>query len=290
MKISSLVNEVMARHRARLSPVSDACQAQGAEPAQSELTIPALKELPSLIHALRAPTVPVATEAPLQTLIGMVLDESGSMHAGRQQTIDGYNDQLTTIRASAVDIGCRVLQVNFSSSASVIAEDAPVDGLCPLTLATYTPNGNTALYDTVAAVVKKVLSHRLAQDDNTSVLLTITTDGDDTSSLVWKTPDMTEFRQLMKAVSENGRWTVALAGPDTKLREFADLMCVDRGNVAAFTPESLASRSDLMFSSMQAMSGYVASRASGVRRWDVLYADSVSGRRARAILDQKGQR
>jgi len=169
----------------------------------------------------------------------------------------------------------------------VIAEDAPVDGLSPLTLASYAPNSSTALYDTVAAVVKKLLSHRLAHDDNTSVLLTITTDGDDTSSSVWKTPDMTEFRALMKAVSENGRWTVALAGPDSKLREFADLMCVDRGNVAAFTPESLSSRDDLMFSSVQAMRGYVSSRATGIRRSEDLYASSVSGHRARAILDHE---
>jgi hypothetical protein len=80
---------------------------------------------------------------------------------------------------------------------------------------------------------------------------------------------------------------VALAGPDSKLREFADLMCVDRGNVAAFTPESLVSRGDLAFSSMQAMSGYVSSRSRGVRKSEDLYAASVSGRRAKEILDRK---
>lgn len=290
MNIHTLTNAIMGRHRARAYlklPVQPGPHPHGAFAVTNDLAIPAVTDLPALVHALRAPARPAPLGAPLQTLIGMLLDESGSMQTGRRQTIDGYNDQLATIRAGAAAIGCRVLQVNFHSGTTLVAEDAAPAALVPLSSDSYVPNGGTALYDTVAAVVNRLLVHPVANHDNTSILLTIMTDGDDTASTVWKSRDMVALRTLMGAVRGNDRWTVALAGPDSKLREFADMMCVDRGNVAAFVPDSTASRHDAMRSSVDAMQGYVAARSAGSRRSEAIYGSTISGRRAREILDRK---
>lgn len=254
---------------------------------ESTLSVPALGELNLLLHALKAPARPAQADAPLQTLMAIVLDESGSMDTGCQQTMTGYNEQLATIRKNASEIGCRVMQIAFNSRARLIAEDVGAEMVVPLSAETYSPGGGTALYDTVAATVKKLLSHPLANDDNTSILLTITTDGDDQSSTVWKSTDMQAFRHLMAAVHKNERWTVALTGPDTNLRQFSDEMSVDFENVAAFKPESVVSRGHAMASSVMAMDGFMTLRSTGMKKSHAMYAGTVSGASAKSILEGK---
>ena len=250
------------------------------------LPIPPLSELQLLLHALRAPAAPARGDA-LQTLVGMTLDESGSMQHGANQTREGYNAQLATLKANAEQIGCHVLQVNFSALPHVLADDAAADGIVPLSTETYLPSGGTGLYDTVVAVVKKLLSHPLAHDDNTSILLALTTDGDDTASTLWNTPEGRDgFRALMAAVHQNERWTVTLSGPNAKLRQFADEMSVERENLSAFTPDSIESRAMAMAGSVQAMSAYSGARASGVKRSADLYVGTATSLRAMAILDR----
>lgn len=250
------------------------------------LPVPPLSELGLLLQALKAPATP-ARGAGLQTLVSMTLDESGSMQHGVKQTCEGYNTQLATLKANAEQIGCRVLQVNFSALPRMIAEFVPASGIVALSGETYSPSGGTGLYDTVVTVVKKLLSHPLAHDDNTSILLAVTTDGDDTASNVWNTGEgLLGFRELMKAVNQNERWTVTLSGPDTKLRQFADEMSVERENLSAFEPESIESRSMAMAGSAHAIGSYSAMRASGLKKSADLYAGTASGARAKAIMDQ----
>jgi hypothetical protein len=248
------------------------------------MAVPPLSDLAMMVAALSAPAKPAQKNAPLVTLMNIVLDESGSMQNGVGQTIQGYNKQLDVLRPSADEIGCLVTQINFNSQARVIAKDMKAKDIVALGSHNYNPSGGTALFDTVVAAIKQILSHPQAFDDNTSILLSITTDGDDMNSVTWRNRDMTEFKALMKAVHDNERWTVALAGPNTKLREFADLMCVDPENVAAFEPESVKSRQDMSDSSVMAMSSYASLRSTGMKKMDSLYAGTVSGATAQTIL------
>ncbi len=289
MNINDLARAIMGRHRLRAAAHAPAAALPSGclAPPHTAMSVPPISVLPALMQSLMAAPRTAAADAPLQTLIGMVLDESTSMARGYQQTIDGYNDQLATVRTRATTIGCRVLQVNFNSWATVLAEDAAPQSLVPLSVDNYRLSGGTALYDTVAAVVHRLLTHRQAQDENTSILLTILTDGDDTGSTVWKTRDMAALRTLMRTVQGNERWTVALAGPDLRLREFADLMSVEPGNVAAFEPLSVASRRDAMRSGSHAMHEYVMARSAGSRSSADLYSGTMSGLRAMRVLDRK---
>lgn len=252
----------------------------------SSLDIPDLSKLAGMLTALKASAKPAKKKAKLVTLMGIVLDESGSMDNGCEQTMKGYNDALETLRPSADEIGCRITQVSFSTHARVMAKDVQVKHIVPLSRETYRPMGGTALFDTVAGVVQLLLASPQAHDDNTSILLSITTDGDDTSSTTWKTRGMAEFRALMQAVAANERWSVALAGPDDKLREFADLMCVAPENVAAFKPDSVQSRAHASDAGIHAMSAYSTLRASGMKKMDMLYAGTVSNVSAMAILSK----
>lgn len=251
------------------------------------LPIPDYSELNILVQALRAAARPAPAHAPLQTLLATVLDMSGSMDNGCAQTIMGYNQQMEKIRFKGQEIGCQVLQVVFSSTAHLTSDFCKPEHLTLLNSQNYRPGGGTTLYDTLIATVKKLLSHPLANDDNTSIMLSINTDGDDTSSLYWTKEQLRGFREIMRAVSENERWTVALAGPDLKLKKFANELSMSFENVAAFKPESIVSRGDVMASSIQAMGSFMNDRSMGVKKSYSMYAGTVSGASAMDILSKK---
>ena len=289
---NSVIKRVLAQRPAKgTSKLATAATAAAKKVAEQKpeqdagLDIPDVSELKSMIKVLQAPAQPALPDAPIQTLVAVTLDESGSMSHGFKQTMKGYNDQMKALRKTSAKIGCRVLQTTFNSRARIVADDVAADFIVPLSAETYNPRGGTALYDTVAAVVKRLLAHPLAQQDNSSILLMITTDGEDTSSTKWNASKrLTEFRSLMKAVSANERWTVALAGPDKMLRQFSDEMSVDPENVAAFVPTDLKSRTDAMASSVQAMNSYTAMRSLGTKKASMMYAGTESGARAKEIL------
>ena len=293
---NSVINRVLAKRPALSKPQSTATaptlaskkSAGKRSKQESILDIPDVSELKAMIKALKAPAQPAPPDAPIQTLVAVTLDESGSMSRGFKQTMKGYNDQMKVLRKTSEQIGYRVMQTIFNSSAKVIAEDVMADLIVPLSSETYNPSGGTALYDTVAAVVNRLLAHPLAQKDNTSILLMITTDGEDTASVKWNaSKGLTEFRALMKAVNNNDRWTVALTGPDKMLRQFSDELSVDAENVASFVPTDIKSRSDAMQSSVHAMNSYAALRSMGTKKVSTMHAGTVSGQRAKEILKHK---
>ena len=289
---NSVINRVLAQHPVKAKSKSTTAAAPVAKKAvtrkpkqQTELEVPDVSEVKAMIKALKSPALPALPDAPIQTLVAVILDESGSMSHGCEQTMKGYNDQMKALRKTSAKIGCRVMQTTFQSSARIIADDVSPDDIVPLSEETYNPGGGTALYDTVAAVVKRLLAHPLSQQDNTSILLMITTDGEDTASRMWITSSrLTEFRALMKAVSKNDRWTVALAGPDLMLRQFSDEMSADPENVAAFAPTDLGSRADAMNSSVHAMNHYTTMRSMGTKKASMMHAGTLAGARAKAIL------
>lgn len=292
-RANSVINRVLAhlppkeKSKPAIAATAGIKEAANKKEQETELSIPDVSELKYMIEALKAPAQHALPDAPIQTLVAVTLDESGSMSHGFRQTMKGYNDQMNALRKTSVKIGCRVLQTTFNSRARIVADDVATDFIVPLSAETYNPRGGTALYDTVAAVVKRLLAHPLAHQDNTSILLMITTDGEDTSSIQWNASKcLTEFRSLMKAVSTNQRWTVALAGPDKMLRQFSDEMSVDPENVAAFVPTDLKSRADAMGSSVHAMNSYTAMRAMGTKKVSMMYDGTESGALAKAILEK----
>lgn len=257
------------------------------QPAFPSLPVPSIEELPLLIAALKAPAKPARPGAPLVTLVVPVLDKSSSMRLGLAQTIKSYNEQQAELRKYNAQIGMRITQVNFNTANEVVAQDIDAGSLVPLSHETYVPEGGTALYDTAAAVVKMILAHPLAHDDNTSILLPFTTDGEDLNSVVWKTPEMDALHQLMKAVSENERWTVTLAGPNRYLRQLASVMCVSEDNLAAFDPDDEQSRAMAGTSSVQAMGAYGSLRAGGTKKVASVYAGTVAGAMAKDIMGKQ---
>lgn len=261
--------------------------------AQHSATTVPVNELQMLIQMIKAPRVQIKRKTPC-TIVHTLLDKSGSMVSGCGQTINGYNEQLEQFKNNAEDIGCVISQTLFDTSIKSISSHTEASKAIPLTRYNYVPGGGTALYDATVYCVKQMLTHPLALDENTAFFLSINTDGDDVSSLIWGEPNEihssrkanSAFRELMKAISESKYWTVALAGPELKLKSFASEMYVPYENVAAFKPESELSRGTVMNDSIIAASNYMNARSMGMTQSETLYAGTQSNISAMTILSE----
>ncbi|RWS06463.1 VWA domain-containing protein-like protein, partial [Dinothrombium tinctorium] len=89
----------------------------------------------------------------MKTLIAIILDESGSMHSKKADTIGGYNSFLEEQR-KLKDDEARFYLIKFNSVVTVVHNDLPLNDVPLMDESTYTPGGCTALYDAIAEGVK----------------------------------------------------------------------------------------------------------------------------------------
>jgi hypothetical protein len=208
-----------------------------------------------------------------RTHILFVLDESGSMDTGKDITIKGYNEQVDIVRASGDDGGeTSISLLKFNYELRWQYQKKSVSGLAPLTEQSYVPNGGTALYDAIGSAIAAASEFPGAEDDETAVLVAIFTDGMENSSRTWVGPRLEQLRRDVSRLQETGRWTFTLLGPKQGLSSLADLLAIDRSNVAGFDPGSLASRQHAFASMSGATGTYLSARSVGMTAASNLYA------------------
>lgn len=170
--------------------------------------------------------------------IGLVLDQSSSMHMIEEQAVSGFNDTLGPIRED-YEAGnkVRVWSVLFSDDVTVLDAGVSPDTIQPLTQATYEPSGCTALYD---AIAKTILSMEAAaaKDKNAVFLLTVLTDGMENASKDYGgASGFGRLKALIARVQKTGNWTINYIGCDG-IEQLAVATGVSLGNTMTYTPNS----------------------------------------------------
>ncbi len=119
----------------------------------------------------------------------IILDRSGSMETIRTQAIDGYNETLGTIKAA--QLKHLDTQEHFVSLAAfcecgidMIYDLVPAKDAERLTAKKYSPCCSTPLYDAIGSTVSR-LSKAVADDKDSTVLVTVITDGYENASKEW---------------------------------------------------------------------------------------------------------
>jgi len=167
-----------------------------------------------------------------KTYVVMVLDKSGSMMRGLQQTIDGFNEQIQTIRETETDDNItQVSLITFNHQVSKDIVNQSTDQIQELTESTYIPSGTTALYDGVGTAIDMLLDQDDINDDNTSVLMVILSDGDENASVKFKLEDVAEMIQKLKSTN---RWTFTYMGANVDLSVISKTLNIDIGNIMTF--------------------------------------------------------
>lgn len=91
---------------------------------------------------------------PNLTAIAVVLDASGSMIARREDTIGGFNTFLDEQKKAAGRAFISLIQ--FSDHPKWFCAGAPIAEVEHLTLSSYRPAGNTALYDAIGETITEL--------------------------------------------------------------------------------------------------------------------------------------
>ena len=145
----------------------------------------------------------------------IILDKSGSMNSIRKEAIDGCNETIGSIRAAQKRH--HDTQVHYISLAAfcecgidMIYDKTPIDEAETLTWEKYSPCCMTPLFDAIGNTVKRMETYTKSIEEfvETSVLVTIITDGYENASKEWNS---LEVKKLIEACKEQG-WMFSFIG------------------------------------------------------------------------------
>lgn len=145
----------------------------------------------------------------------IIIDESGSMHAIKQQAIDNINETIQTIRHAEKkyeDQEHFVTVVTFNDDVKTIHDCVPAKKVKDIKTKDYNPSRCTALYDAMGISITKLRS-QISEGD--TVVVTIVTDGLENASREYNNASIKSLVDEMKAQN----WVFAYVGANQDVME-----------------------------------------------------------------------
>jgi len=164
-------------------------------------------------------------------LVGVVLDESGSMGACWEPTIDGYNEYIKAMRKDQAGVAVHTTLVKFNTKYEVVHAGFDLAKAPLLNKHNYKPGGMTALYDAVAQGIiqldEMVARHKLASGDEPQVICVVITDGGENSSIEHT---LSAIQTMITDRDNLANWTFVYLGTDADTWDVAQSMGVPASN------------------------------------------------------------
>lgn len=207
----------------------------------------------------------VVGEKKLKTYIVNILDRSGSMGRIRDLTISTYNENVQNIKNNIGDTEVLVSLVLFNNSVEPKLWNKSINELKEITREDYIPNDWTRLNDAIGYSIDRLLAEAEdINDENVSVLMCITTDGEENKS---KEYSREHIKEKIQKLQETGRWTFTYMGVKTgAIREVSDIVnlySICTGNVNLFENNVENFRHGYDFRNIRTVN-YMSSRAGGM--------------------------
>jgi hypothetical protein len=206
-----------------------------------------------------------------KTHVIQVLDESGSMDFGKKITVDQFNDQLGILYRMYEEAGedITVTLVKFSTQPEVVFKAKSIEHYDEIVMTerSYRPNGNTALYDSIAYAIE--LSRSLPDNGNTAYLLQILTDGNENASRNYTS---TSVKRMIDEINGKENWTVTVSGP-TGSQAFYRGINVPAGNITTYDPNNLGEKGYNGLIMTRSTRNYMDARMNGVTKVENAYTE-----------------
>lgn len=140
----------------------------------------------------------------------VILDASGSMFGIQAQALSNLNETIQTVRNAAKEYDGEqehtISLVTFNTSAvNHIYDNVPALEAEELTMANYSPNGGTPLYDAMGQAMTML---EMKMKDGDRALVTIITDGYENASREYS---QMEIRHMTERLRKKG-WVIAYIG------------------------------------------------------------------------------
>lgn len=183
-----------------------------------------------------------------------IIDESGSMAARRQDTIDGFNKELANLAKEQNEFGVQymVTLVTFNTGTipyKYIYKDIPLSEVDNNFALMYRPAGGTPLLETVGSVISDI------EPTNPNVMVTIITDGEENSSK-GEYADSTLVKNIITECEKNRQWAFCYLGANQDVWSEAGKLGVS--NVLEFDTLNSSSYANAFLGTKNARSVYTS--------------------------------
>ena len=164
------------------------------------------------------------------------------MAACREETINGFNEQVQKLRGQTRDDGTTdstfVTLVLFNHEVRFVRFAVPLGTLVEITKEQYVPHGTTAMLDAVGSTLSR-FEQEVSEDEDTRYLVIVISDGEENDSHDYTYERIAEIIQKRQAI---GRWTFSYMGANQDLSDVSKRLSIPEGNMVAYTssPEGTA--------------------------------------------------
>lgn len=194
----------------------------------------------------------MARKKKVQQIVSFVLDETGSMSGYKSQTIAGFNEYLTGLKAEK-NAAIKFTLTQFNSNETKIVHDSvSIKDVPELTDTTYVPRACTPLYDAIGATI--VALDNATKGKDVRVLVAIQTDGLENASKEYSRDDI---MTMIEECKKEG-WTFVFLGADIDAYEAGHSLGISQDNIMQYSSsQSRAAFQNMAVATSNYMSGSV---------------------------------
>ena len=201
------------------------------------------------------------------THVALIVDRSSSMHSIRDEAIDAFNDQLKVIQDAEEDGNENyVTLVTFATTVdSPHYSDVPAKNVPQLTRDNYVPRGGTALLDAMAETIGNLRQLPDSDEEKTSFLVVVVTDGDENSSQEYgiRNGGPKRMAGLIAELEATNRWTFVYLCANVDPLKVQESLGLSANNIRGFTASSSGTRAASVMNS-ESMTSYFKGRSKGM--------------------------
>lgn len=173
----------------------------------------------------------------LKTYVFVVLDRSGSMESVKSETISHFNEQLQTVSKSTSEkMSSSISLFTFNEKVQEVFFNSDAKSVYSLSEDSYKPDGMTAMLDAVGYAIERAETLEDIDDENTSCLMVVLTDGLENAS---KKYTYDHIAEKIQSLQNTDRWTFTYIGANQDLSKISKKLNIPKGNTLKFDSTSV---------------------------------------------------
>jgi hypothetical protein len=174
-----------------------------------------------------------------KTIYHLIVDKSGSMFDCIESTVNGFNEQVNSIKSKALEFEDEDITLGltlFNDQVDHHYFESNPNQVQLLTYQTYRPSGCTALLDAVGETIRFIQQNVVDSKIPATVIVVILTDGYENAS---KSYNLVNIRNMISELEGTGNWTFSFIGATLDAVEIAKTMAIKQENSFAFNKKEM---------------------------------------------------